>query len=370
MKRTRNALLPLVAAGVLVAAGCGGSKSLDGSSGGSGNVPSNAVAVVAGATVTRAELNDLLDVVELTYKQNNQQFPKAGTPEYTALQQQAAVYLVTQEEYAQEAHRRGIDVSDADVDTSIDALIKSRFGGDRKKWDAYLKSSGYTLPQFRELQRRQLIQEGLRKAIVKGIAVTDAAAKAYYEKNKKSLYTTPAQRRVRHILIALNAKGVGVSEKNVTSTTVDFAKSKPLADKVYAQLTAGGDFAKLAKQYSQDPGSKDKGGEYTDVKGTFVAEFEKFAFAAKTKQISKPIKSQFGYHIIQTLGPIQPGRTKTFAEVRKEIRSTLLQQKQNDALRTWAAGLGKRYKGKISYAAGFTPPSPTSTGTSGTTTAP
>ncbi len=365
MNRIRIALIPLLAVGLLVAAGCGGSSK--GSSGGGTSLPGDAIATVAGKPVTRAELDELLDVTQSSYKQQKRDFPKAGTPEYTALQQQAAAYLVTQEEYEQEAKRLGITVTNAQVEKAIDDLVEQRFGGDRKKFDAFLKTNGYTIEQFRVGERRQLIQEGLRKAIVKNVTVTDAEVKAYYEKNRKSLYTTAEQRRVRHILVALNKRGQGVSEKNVSDTTVDFAKSKALADKLYQQLRKGADFVELVKQYSQDPGSKDKGGEYTDVKGTFVPEFEKFAFSAKTREISKPIKSQFGYHLIQALGPVKPGKTKTFAQVRTEIRSTLLEQKQTEALRAWANALAKRYKGKVRYAAGFEPPAPTTT-SGGTTT--
>ena len=146
------------------------------------------------------------------------------------------------------------------------------------------------------------------------------------------------------------------SEKGVTDTKVDFAKSKKLADAVFAQLKAGGSFVTLVKKYSQDPGSKTKGGEYTDVKGTFVKEFEAAAFSLKTKEISQPIKTQFGYHLIEPLAAVKPAKTQTLAEAEKGIRTTLLQQKQTAALQKWAAGLGKKYKGKVKYAAGFAPP--------------
>ena len=203
--------------------------------------------------------------------------------------------------------------------------------------------------------------------MTKDAKVTAAEVKAYYDKHKAAApYTTPAQRRVRHILVALNAKGLGTAAKGVTDTKVDFAKSKTLADRLYAQLKSGADFVALVKKYSQDPGSKDKGGEYTDVQGTFVKEFEASAFSLKTKEISKPVKSQFGYHLIQALGPVKPGATEPLAKAAKGIRSTLLQQKQQAELQAWAAGLGKKYKGKVTYAAGFQPPA--ATGTTGATT--
>jgi parvulin-like peptidyl-prolyl isomerase len=359
----RLSLVAVASVGVLVAAGCGSGS---GSTGGNG-VPSNAVATVAGTTITRAALDDLMKTAELTYKQNKQAFPKAGTDQYQALQLQAAVYLVTQEEYEQQTTALGVAVTDADVSKALDALIKQKFNGDRKKFDAYLKTTGYTLDQFTAGERRQLVGDSLRKAVTKDVKVSEADIKAYYEAHKSdATYTTPAQRRVRHILVALNAKGTGVSEKGVTDTKVDFAKSKTLADKLYAQLKAGGDFVALVKKYSQDPGSKDKGGEYTDVKGTFVKEFETSAFSLKTNEVSHPVKTQFGYHLIQALGPTKPGATQSLAKAKSGIRSLLLQQKQQVVLQKWAAELGKKYKGKVKYATGFEPP--VTTGTGGTTT--
>lgn len=350
---------------LLVAAACGsGSKSSDAK--GSGGLPGGAVATVAGKSITRTELDELMKSAAPQYKQRTgQDFPKPGTAEYQALQQQAAVYLVTQEEYAQEAAAAGITVTDADVDKGLDALIKKQFSGDRKKFDAYLKTSGYTLADFKASERRQILSNRLSKFVTKDAKVTTAEIKAYYEKNKSSApYTTPAQRRVRHILVALNSKGKGVSDKGVTDTKVDFTQSKKLAETLFAQLEAGGSFVSLVKKYSQDPGSKTKGGEYTDVKGTFAKEFEAAAFSLKTNEVSHPIKTQYGYHLIQPLGAVKPAKTQTLAEAEKGIRSTLLQQKQTAALQVWAAGLGKKYKGKVKYAAGFAPPATSTTTTS------
>ena len=368
MIRTHLSLAAVVSTGVLIAAGCGGGSKSSSSTGGS-NLGNGIVATVAGTSITRAQLDDLMKTAELTSKQNKQAFPKAGTAEYQALQQQAAVYLVTQAEYEQQAAKLGITVTEADVDSELAKLVKKRFGGSQKKFDEYLKTTGFTLDEFKTGERRQLLGNRLTKAITKNATVTPAEIKSYYDKNKDSApYTTPAQRRVRHILVALNAKGTGVAEKGVTDTKVDFARSKKLADQLYDKLKAGADFVTFVKKYSQDPGSKDKGGEYTDVKGTFVKEFEAAAFSLKTNAISQPVKSQFGYHIIQALGATKSGATESLAKATPSIRSLLLQQKQQAALQMWAAGLGKKYKGKIKYATGFEPPAVTGSTASGTAT--
>ncbi len=360
MTRTHLSLVAVVVTGALAVAGCGGgSKS---SSSGGSDLGSGIVATVAGTKITRAQVDDLMTLSEITYKQSKQAFPKPGTTEYQALQQQAAVSLVTQAEYEQQGAKIGATVTDADVTKGLRDLVKQRFKGSQAKFDAYLKSTGYTLAQFRLIVHNQVLRTKLINAITKDVKVTQTEITAYYDKNKGSTpYTTPAQRRVRHILVALNAKGVGVAEKGVTDTKVDFAKSKKLADTLYAQLQGGASFVTLVKKYSQDPGSKDTGGVYTDVQGTFVKEFEASAFSLKTHEISKPVKSQFGYHLIQALAPEKPAQTMTLTQATASIRSLLLQQKQQPALQKWAADLGQMYKGKVKYATGFEPPAPTTT---------
>jgi len=98
MTRTHLSLVAVVATGALVVAGCGGKKS---SSSTGSDLGSGVVATVAGKPITRASLDQLMKIAELTYKQNKQAFPKPGTTEYQALQQQAAVSLVNQAEYEQ-----------------------------------------------------------------------------------------------------------------------------------------------------------------------------------------------------------------------------------------------------------------------------
>lgn len=359
MTRTRLSLAVLVAFGALVAAGCGGSSS---SSSGSGGVPADAVATVAGQPITRAELDDLLAVTKLTYKQQAHQFPKAGTAEYQALQQQAVTYLVAQTEYEQEVDRLGLKVTQADVDKALAELVKSRFSGSQTKFEAFLKSTGYTREQFETGLHRQLVEMRLHDKVTKGVTVSDAAVKAYYEKNKgTSAYTSPAQRRVRHILVAVNKNGVGIAANGVKDAKVDFAKSKALADKLYKQLVAGASFTAYVKKYSQDPGSKDKGGEYTDVKGQFAKEFEQAAFTLGTKVISKPVKTQFGYHLIEPLAPTKEAVTMSYAKAKAGIRTLLLQQKQQPVIDRWGTQFKKRYTNKVKYAAGFAPPAATTT---------
>lgn len=334
MKRSLALAAVALAAVTLVAAGCGDSD----------EVPADAVAVVDGTTITRSSLDGLLSRAKKSYTAQKRAFPKAGTSEYQSLQTQAVAYLVQREEYAREAEKLGIDVTDQQVAKKVDEVKKQYFGGSQAKFDKGLADQGYTKATLEEDIRSQLLTEGIYKKVTTDAKVTDADVKSYYEKNRAN-YTVPESRSVRHILV----------------------KSKADADRIRTELVNGGDFAALAKANSIDPGSKDAGGKLTVSKGQTVAPFDKAAFSLDTNELSQPIKTQFGYHLIQPLAAVKAGSVTPFAQVKDQIKTQLESETKNTAVNKWVADVEKEYKGKVQYAAGFEPPD-TSTTTGETTT--
>ena len=152
------------------------------------------------------------------------------------------------------------------------------------------------------------------------VKVSDTEAKNYYEKNKDK-YTQKEQVRAKHILISPTAKKISDAE------------ALKLAEKIYNQLKKGADFDKLAKKYSDDPGSKDKGGDVGFFpRGRMVKPFEDTAFSLKVGQISKPVKTRYGYHIIKVIAKKQ-AKTSTFEEVKDEIKGILKSKKMEDMAR-------------------------------------
>jgi parvulin-like peptidyl-prolyl isomerase len=334
MKRSLALAAAALAAVTLVAAGCGGSD----------EIPADAVAVVDGTSITRSSLDGLLARAKKSYTAQKRAFPKAGTSEYQSLQTQAVAYLVQREEYAREADKLGIDVTDQQIAKKVDEVKKQYFGGSQAKFEKGLADQGYTKATLEDDIRSQLLTEGIYKKVTSDAKVTDADVKSYYEKNRAN-YTVPESRSVRHILV----------------------KTKADADRIRAQLVNGGDFAALAKANSIDPGSKDAGGKLTVSKGQTVAPFDKAAFSLDTNELSQPIKTQFGYHLIQPLGAVKPGSVTPFAQVKDQIRTQLESESKNTAVNKWVADVEKEYKDKVQYAAGFEPPD-TSTTTGETTT--
>ena len=333
MKRSLMLAAAALAVLTVVAAGCGDTD----------EVPPDAVAVVDGTPISKATLDELLTRTKKTYASQKRQFPKAGTSEYQSLQTQAVAFLVQRAEYAREADKLGVDVTDAQIQKKVDGVKKQYFGGDQKKFEAGLKAQSYTLAALRDDARAQLVSEGIYKDITNDVKVSDAEAQQYYDQNIDR-YKVAESRVVRHILV----------------------KTKDEADQIRSEIENGASFATLAKEKSQDPGSKDQGGKLTVSKGQTVAPFDKAAFSLDTNELSEPVKTQYGYHLIQPLTDVKKGRVTPFTEVRTQIKSQLLQQKKGDAVSSWVAKVEKEYKGKVSYAAGYEPPDTTTTGT-GTT---
>jgi peptidyl-prolyl cis-trans isomerase D len=142
--------------------------------------------------------------------------------------------------------------------------------------------------------------------IEKAVAVDDAALRAYYD-TVKARYIEPEKRRARHILIQSGA---------------DDAAAKKKAEDVYAQVTKpGADFAAIAKTASQDAGSAPQGGDLGWAeKSFFVGPFADALFAMKPGEISKPVKTQFGWHVIR-LEEVQAGKQKSFEDARAELET-------------------------------------------------
>jgi peptidyl-prolyl cis-trans isomerase D len=158
--------------------------------------------------------------------------------------------------------------------------------------------------------------------------VTDADAQAYYDAHLDQ-YKTPEQVKTRHILIAV-AKGADAKTD---------AAAKAKAEDVLKQVKAGGNFADLAKKYSDDPGSKDQGGELPMIATSSLdPAYAQAAMALNPGQTSGLVRSSFGYHIIQTEAK-DTAHVKAFAEVKPAIVAQLQTQKSAAAAQSYAVQL-------------------------------
>ncbi len=309
------------------AVGCGGGG------GAGGSLASGVVANVAGEEITQTQLDEVIAQAETRLKAQGQKIPAAGSQEYQAFRQNALQFLVQRVQFQQKAKELGISVSDDEVDERVKRVLTQYFGGSQKKYENSLEKQGITDEQVREELRATLLSEKIFAKVGNAAKVTDAEIQAYYASNPQ-LYAQKASRDVRHILVT----------------------SKALANDLRAQLENGADFAALAKKYSTDTGSKNIGGKLTIQRGQTVPPFDKAAFALKVGELSQPVKTQFGWHIIEALTPEKAGTSTPLKSVRKTISDTLVGQKKSEAVTKWLEDLKQEYEDKITYATGLAPP--------------
>jgi len=332
-------LIPLAFLSIALAvAGCGGTSTA--------TLGSDDAAIVGSQAITKEELSSLMDRAKKTYDVQKRPFPKPGTAEYEQLKGQAITYLIQRAEYAQEADAMGIKISDSDVDKRIEQLKKQYYAGSESKYEKTLKQQGLTQDQAKEEVRASLIAEAVFKKVTDKVNVSQSDIKAYYVSHK-SQYIQPQSREVRHILVT----------------------KKALAETLWSKLKAGASFAALAKKYSKDPGSASNGGKLTISKGQTVAEFDKTAFDLKKGELSPPIHTQYGYHIIQALSAVKPAQTTSLSKVQASIKQQLEQQQKNDLMTKWVDQKKKSYcKSRIKYQVGYEPnPDPCASTTTTTT---
>lgn len=176
-------------------------------------------------------------------------------------------------------------------------------------------------PAFKEkledVKNAMLAQSFIEKKVEGKVTVTPEEVKAYYEAHK-SEFSQPEMVKARHILVRVP------SDANEKAWSEAEAKIKDIKK----QLDKGKDFAELAKQYSDDPGSKDRGGDLGFFpKGRMVPEFETAAFALKPGETSGPVKSPFGYHIIQ-VQERKDAAVIPFEDISQQVEQRLIAEKQ------------------------------------------
>jgi peptidyl-prolyl cis-trans isomerase C len=239
--------------------------------------------------------------------------------------------LITYTLLSQESRSRGVKVEPAEIDTKMGQL-KSQFPT-QEAFDKALKDRGMTAESLRQDAIVDLSVTKLMDAEVATIpGPSDAEAKDFYDKNPDK-FKEDEQVRASHILVRVDEKADAAAKQ----------KARAEIDAVMKKVRAGGDFAKLAQEHSQD-GSAANGGdlEYF-TRGQMVEPFNKVAFELKPGQVSDVVQTQFGYHIIKKTDH-KAGRTVPFEEVQPKIKEFLTSQKKQQHADAFIEGLKKKSK--------------------------
>jgi len=321
----------LVGVIILVLVGCDAAEPV-------ANVDSQAKKIVTfeGGAVTQGELDEFAEQSGLDASMSE------DDPQYQAAIQQLLPQLVGIEIAKAYADEHNITVSDEEVDRELEKIKEQvgdqarSSGQDLSNQEAYeqaLKQNDITEEQLRENIRETLPYQKVQEKVAGDAEPSDKEIQNFYEKNKEAQFTTPAQRCVSHILYNKDQK-----EK---------------AEDAKQQLEDGADFAKLAEEESQDPGSAANGGDLGCLgKGETVPEFEQAAFGAEQGEIVGPVQTEFGYHIIQVTD-IKPAQTRSLQEVESQIRSQLSSEKQSEAFGKWVEEQKKERD--VKYLKGYEP---------------
>ena len=260
------------------------------------------VATVEGEKITKDELYDVL--------------VKAQGEEAVAL-------LIEEKLVALEMKKEKLSVSDKEIDAELASYIESSGGDDA--FAAALQQSGMTEKQFKD----NIVQFlSLQKLMEPRIDITDEEMKAFFEENKEAM-AEPEQVEASHILVE------------------DEEKAKEVAKK----LKDGGDFAKLAKEYSTDEANADKGGEL----GFFTAdkmapEFSAAAFGLKADEVSEPVQTEFGFHIIKVTDK-KDAKDAVYKDNIDLIKDKVSEEKLQAEYGVWMVEMQEKYKIENSLAA-------------------
>jgi peptidyl-prolyl cis-trans isomerase C len=186
---------------------------------------------------------------------------------------------------------------------------------------------------------KTMAEEGTAEAVLLRelkLNVTDADIKKFYDDtNNVAKFEQPEMVRASHILLMTQDP-----KTNQELSQADKEAKHKTMEGLLKRARAGEDFAKLAKEFSEDPGSKDKGGEYTFPRGQMMPEFETAAFALKTNEVSDIVTTQYGYHIIK-LSEHLPAQKVPLDKVAPRIKNHLTQQELETKAPDYLAKLKK-----------------------------
>jgi peptidyl-prolyl cis-trans isomerase D len=329
--------------------------------------------------------------------------------------------FVAERATACQANDMGIRVSEEEVANAIKSMLPNIFQGgfNKELYAGFLSQQGLTIPEFETNVRKQMQLVKLRNLVMEGLIVTaDEIEGEYKRRNEKikveyvtfaadkfkaQVNLTPAdvqtyfnanrdrfkteEKRSFDLLVAAEDKigaTIDVSEntlrqvyasagdrwrsgervhvrhilfKTTEKSDADVKAIEAKAAGVLQQIKGGADFAKLATEHSDDPGSKAKGGDLDwVVKGQTVANFEASAFSLKKNEISNLVKTEYGYHILQVLDREEP-KVKTFEDVKAELavemRRQQVQARMEQAAEQARAELAKAPKNAAAIAAKY-----------------
>lgn len=276
----------------------------------------------------------------------SRQLVQGGQLPADALHELAINQLIERELLMREATRRGLSVPESEVEAEWQQML-SQFGGQNQRLRDQLQRHHYSPADFRQEMQARLLATKVREAIAAEARVKPGDIEAYYKAHPEE-FKVPERIEAAHMLFKAE------QEK---PDQVKAARAK--AETVLKELTAGGDFAALAKKHSQDEGSKDKGGKLEPfAKGDMDPAFEAAAWKLAPGAIAPaPVQTPYGWHLIQR-GKTLPAGLKPLSEVKAEIEARLREEQGQREVSTWLQRQRQQAKIEINPGLGGRPAIP------------
>ena len=298
--------------------------------------PSKKVAIFEGGEVTLGELQEFA-------QQSGAGELSPESPQYEAIVAQLMPQLVEIEIAEAYAQEQGITVSEGEVNEEIEVLkdqiaqqaqAQGQEVNREEAFEGALQQAGLTESQLRQQLREQLPVQEVQERVTGGAGPSQEEVERFYEENKAAQFTSPETRCARHILFNKD--------------------QREQAEEVKGRLQDGGDFAQLAQEFSQDPGSAENGGDLGCLgRGETVPDFEEAVFGAEQGEIVGPVETEFGYHVIEVTD-IREEATQPLSKVEAQIRDQLTTEAQTEEFTAWLQR--QKEQRNVKYLPGYKPP--------------
>ncbi len=307
--------------------------------------------------ITKKEFNeDFSRLKNAQFKNAPKEFQKDDSYPVLVLKNRFVNDIIVRNLLEQEFEKRKITADQKEIDAKK-AIVIAQIGSE-EKFNTILKENRISKERLNSDMASEVKMEKLVNSLGIG-KVSDKDVEKYYKENKQS-FDLPERVHVMHILIDTNPESVkrkivdADKEAKLSSTNIDekvaqqVKENEALVQKVLKEAKANPkNFSALAKQYSQDTASAQKGGDLGFApRGQFVPEFEKVAFSQKVGTISDPVKTQYGTHIIYVVDKSAKG-VQPLAKVKEDLKTYLGQQKKMEGVQKYVEGL--KNSAKIEY---------------------